>query len=147
MSFAMTREEREVFLAAVHVGVLAVARDGRAPLAVPIWYDYTPGGEVRVITGHGSRKAALIERASRFSICVQDEAPPYRYVTVEGPVVAIESADRERDTRSMARRYLGVAGGDRYMTDTENAAAGEGDVVIRMRPERWLTADYGKGGG
>jgi hypothetical protein len=47
----------------------------------------------------------------------------------------------------MARRYLGVAGGDRYIEENAANASGGGDVLIRMRPERWLTADYGKAGG
>lgn len=49
MSFAMSAGEREQFLAGLHVGVLSVAVNGageaagsRAPLAVPVWYDYQP---------------------------------------------------------------------------------------------------------
>ncbi len=148
MSFAMAEDEREAFLAGMHVGVISIAREGRAPLTVPIWYAYTPGGEVAIVTGKGARKTAFIERAGSFSLCVQDEAPPYKYVTVEGPVVAIEPADRERDTRQMARRYLGVAGGDDFMASTAASAGStpSADVVIRMRPARWLTADFGKVG-
>ena len=33
----MTQEEREAFLADLHVGVLAIPADG-APLTAPIWY-------------------------------------------------------------------------------------------------------------
>jgi nitroimidazol reductase NimA-like FMN-containing flavoprotein (pyridoxamine 5'-phosphate oxidase superfamily) len=47
-SFVMTASEREEFLSGVHVGVLAVERAGRAPLAVPVWYDYEPGGELLI---------------------------------------------------------------------------------------------------
>ena len=113
---------------------------------MPIWYAYTPGGEVHVITGRTSRKATLIERTGRFSLCAQDEKPPYKYVAVEGSVVAIEQADRERDTRPMAHRYLGVTRGDQYMAQSaeNDTSAGAGDVLIRMRPERWLSVDYGK---
>ncbi|HAS08990.1 MAG TPA: pyridoxamine 5'-phosphate oxidase, partial [Acidimicrobiaceae bacterium] len=46
----MTVEEREQFLADVHVGVLAVERPDGPPLAVPVWYDYRPGGELWVLT-------------------------------------------------------------------------------------------------
>ena len=147
MSLAMTKEEREAFLAAVHVGVISIAQGKRAPLTVPIWYAYTPGGDVTIITGRGSRKAALLTEAGGFSLCVQDEVPPYKYVAVEGSVVAIESADRERDTRPMARRYLGVEGGDLYMAQTAADATDDDSILIRMRPARWLTADYGKAGG
>jgi nitroimidazol reductase NimA-like FMN-containing flavoprotein (pyridoxamine 5'-phosphate oxidase superfamily) len=142
MSYAMTKEEREAFLAGVHVGVLSVAQEGRAPLTVPIWYSYSPGGEVAVITGRTSQKSTLIANAGRFSLCAQDEAPPYRYVTVEGSVVAIELADRERDSRPMRQRYLGVVDDD--VSDGESTID-ENNVVIRMRPERWLTVDYRKG--
>ena len=104
MSLTMTKEEREAFLAAVHVGVISVAEDGRGPLTVPIWYSYEPGGEVRVITARASRKGRLLERAGRFSLCAQTETPPYKYVSVEGPIVAIEAADLERDRRPLATR-------------------------------------------
>ena len=41
MSVTMSRDERERFLAGVHVGVLSVASpDGGGPLAVPVWYAY-----------------------------------------------------------------------------------------------------------
>ncbi len=146
MSFAMTKDEREAFLAALHVGIISIAQGARAPLTVPIWYAYTPGGEVTIMTGRESRKAALLAQAGGFSLCVQDESPPYKYVAVEGPVVAIEPADRERDTRPMARRYLGVEGGDQYLAQNAANATDDGSVLIRMRPERWLTADYGKAG-
>ena len=103
MSLTMTNEEREAFLADVHVAVISVAEDGHGPLVVPIWYSYEPGGEVRIITGRTSRKGKLLERAGRFSLCVQTETLPYKYVSVEGPIVAVEAADLERDRRPLAR--------------------------------------------
>ena len=58
----MTPAEREAFLADLHVGVVSVTADGRAPLTMPIWYSYEPGGTVSFITGRTSQKAVLIER-------------------------------------------------------------------------------------
>jgi nitroimidazol reductase NimA-like FMN-containing flavoprotein (pyridoxamine 5'-phosphate oxidase superfamily) len=143
MSLRMTKEERERFLAEVHVGVISVSEEGRGPLTVPIWYAYQPGRDLRVITEPGSRKGRLLEKERRVSLCVQSETPPYAYVSVEGPVVDIRAADRERDLRPMAHRYLGREQGDRYV---ESSGEGEGDaVVVVMRPERWLTVDYSKG--
>lgn len=141
MVLTMTKEEREAFLADVHVAVISVAEDGHGPLVVPIWYSYEPGGEVRVITGRTSRKGELLERAGRFSLCVQTETLPYKYVSVEGPIVAVEAVDLERDGRPLARRYLGTELGDRYIEDTRDVV---GNVLFRMRPERWLTVDYAK---
>jgi nitroimidazol reductase NimA-like FMN-containing flavoprotein (pyridoxamine 5'-phosphate oxidase superfamily) len=145
MSLAMTVEEREAYLADLHVGVVSVAgEDGRAPLAVPIWYRYEPGGLLSFITGETGRKTRALRETGRCTFCVQTEAPPYKYVTVEGPVVAIEAVDEE-ERRLIARRYLGVEGGDAYIA----ATAGEvrGSVTVRMRPQHWLSADYAKMGG
>jgi hypothetical protein len=85
----MDAAAREEFLAGVHVGVLSAAMGapGRT-LAVPVWYGYRPGGLVTVLTGRESRKARAIRAAGRFSLCAQDQRPPYRYVSVEGPVLS-----------------------------------------------------------
>jgi nitroimidazol reductase NimA-like FMN-containing flavoprotein (pyridoxamine 5'-phosphate oxidase superfamily) len=137
----MTKHERESFLADLHVGIISVAEDGRGPLTVPIWYSYEPGGEVRVVTGETSRKAQLLSTARRFSLCAQTETFPYKYVSVEGPIVAIEPADLERDRRPLAHRYFGVRAGD-YVERTRGETVE--NLLVRMRPERWLTVDYGK---
>jgi PPOX class probable F420-dependent enzyme len=139
MPVTMSRAEREEFLAAVHVGVLSVAGGAhRGPLAVPVWYSYQPGGTVTLSTGRGSRKAAAVAAAGRFTLCAQDERPPYRYVTVEGPAVIedIEVAER----LALARRYLGIEGGDAFIANTP---AGD-QVAIRMTPEHWMTADFSR---
>jgi nitroimidazol reductase NimA-like FMN-containing flavoprotein (pyridoxamine 5'-phosphate oxidase superfamily) len=141
MSLTMTKDEREVFLADLHVAVMSVAEEGHGPLAVPIWYSYEPGGEVRIITARTSRKGELLERAGRFSLCVQTETLPYKYVSVEGPIIAVEAADLERDRRPLAHRYLGAEMGDSYLESTGDVVD---NVLVRMRPERWRTVDYGK---
>ena len=143
MWVVMSAAEREEFLAGVRIGVLSAAAgtSGRT-LAVPVWYSYQPGGLLTVLTGRQSRKAAAIRAAGRFSLCAQDARPPYRYVSVEGPVVSEEELD-PAERLAMARRYLGAAGGDRYVTD--NPDPERDNVAFRMRPERWLSQDQGQG--
>jgi hypothetical protein len=142
MDLDMTRDEREAFLAALHVGVLSVAAPGRGPLTVPIWYAYEPGGEILIVTGKNSRKAALLREAGRATFVVQTEELPYKYVSVEGPVT-LADADVDRDVRPIAHRYLGQELGDGYIDQTrgENPA---GDVLVRLHPARWNTVDYAK---
>jgi hypothetical protein len=67
------------------------------------------------MTGRNSRKGRLLADAGRLSLCVQTETPPYRYVSVEGPITAIEAVDVERDLRPLAHRYLGVEAGDGFV--------------------------------
>ena len=140
--YAMTEDEREAFLAALHVGVIAIERADGPPLALPVWYSYEPGGDVTVLMDGDSLKGRLILKSGRFSLCAQQEAPPYKYVSVEGPAT-IEPSDRERDSRPMARRYLGTKGGDRY---TDSSPRSENHVKVTMTPQRWFTVDYSKTG-
>ena len=95
-----------------------------------------------MLTGRRSRKAAAIRAACRFSLCVQDDSPPYRYVSVEGPVVSEEELD-PAERLAMARRYLGTARGDRYVTDNPDPVSE--NVAFRILPERWLSQDQGTG--
>ena len=144
--WGMTEAERQAFLADVHVGVLSLTAPGRGPLAAPIWYGYQPGGELWFVTERDSRKGKLLREGARVSLCAQTETAPYKYVSVEGPVTAIAPADLERDTRPLARRYLGTRGGDRYIESTSGEGSHDGTVRVSVRPERWLTVDYGKVG-
>jgi len=144
MSLQMTRSEREEFLAGVHVGVISIAEPGRGPLTAPIWYGYEPGGELWIVTERSSRKGRLLQQAERFSLCAQTEQPPYKYVSVEGPIVSISPSVLDRDERPLAHRYLGREFGDQYIETTGGADGRADNVLVKMRPERWLTVDYAK---
>ena len=137
---SMTTAEKQAFLADVHVGVLALNEPERGPLNVPVWYDYVPGGELWFLTGKDSRKGRLIEVGTRVSLCAQTETAPYKYVTVEGPVTAVEAPGDELEP--MASRYLGAEMGRMYAQNP--AAQDAASVVVRVRPERWLAVDYTK---
>lgn len=141
MSLAMSRAEREAFLAETHVAVVSVTEPGRGPLAVPVWYAYEPGGAVSFVTGGQSRKARLLRAAGRATVCVQEETPPYRYLTVEGPIT-LGTPSWERDVRPTAIRYLGEQMGEVYLEAT--AADHEGAILVTLRPEHWLSVDYRK---
>ena len=140
MSLKMSRQEREAFLADVHVAVISIPREGRGPLTAPIWYSYEPAGEVVVGMGRDSLKGQLINEGTMISLCAQDESPPYKYVTVEGPVTSITDTNTDRDTRPMAIRYLGQELGDQYADQSSDADS----IQVRIKPEVWLTVDYGK---
>jgi PPOX class probable F420-dependent enzyme len=134
---SMTHDEREAFLADVHVGILAVARKDKGPLALPIWYVYE-NGEVIIGMDGNSLKAKLLRAAGRATMTVQTETAPYRYVSVEGPVTV---ADEQRDDLVMATRYLGPELGKWY---AEANPSTEQSVMVRLRPDRWLTGDFSK---
>jgi len=144
VSRPMTQEEREAFLAEAHVGVIGIDRRGRAPLTVPIWYVYEPGGELWIMVESDSVKQRLIDRAGRFSLCVQSETPPYKFVSVEGRVTSVRPSDKDRDERRMARRYLGEELGDVYIEVSKTDPTNRPGLIVTMRPEAWFSSDFGK---
>ena len=135
----MSNDERESYLSEVHVGVLSVPRQGRGPLSAPIWYDYSLGGDVVMFIDKHSVKADCLKQAERISLCVQNEAPPYVYVSVEGPFQLIE-ADKARHL-AVAVRYLGEQRGNEWM---DKFGYEEDSFMLSMKPESWLTKDYRK---
>jgi len=139
MSLAMSKEDRTSFLSDLHVGVVSMNRKDEGPLSAPIWYSYE-NGEISFTTGEASRKGMLMQLGDRITMVAQTESAPYQYVSVEGPIVLREPAVLDRDIRPMAIRYLGEATGNHY---ADNSSA-EGNVLVKMRPEKWLTVDYSK---
>lgn len=144
MPAKMTQKEREAFLAEPHIGILSIADGARGPLTIPIWYKYEPQeNRIWMTTGGVSRKGKLLKRVERISLCVHSEEPHYRYVSIEGPI-SIEAANTDTDTRHLAHRYLGVERGDAYISAMRAFMERSEPILVRMRPERWLTFDSSK---
>jgi PPOX class probable F420-dependent enzyme len=142
MPKAFNDTERDQFLAEKHIGILSVAAgDGRPPASVPIWYDYTPGGNIRINTGASRRKARLIERAGALTLVVQREELPYQYVVVEGTVVDSTTPAPLEVREAIAIRYLGEDGGRAFVRSLGDADS----VLFTIRPDRWFTADFSAG--
>ena len=143
----MTENERETFLAAHHVAVLSVAQgDGRPPHAAPVWYHYQPGGDATFFTGtqgRAARKTNLIERAGAVSLTVQQEEFPYRFVTVEGTVVRADRPPAAEQVLAIVRRYLPEEQAQGFVA-AELAHPSSTFVLYTVRPDRWLSADFGK---
>ena len=129
----MSAGEREAFLRSpVRPGVLATTRpDGRAP-AAPIWYDLD-GPTIVFNTGADTVKGRNLAASGRASLCVQDDRPPFSFVTVEGPLELVDDLDE-------VRRWAARIGG-RYMGAEQAQAYGErngvpGELVVRLHMER-----------
>jgi PPOX class probable F420-dependent enzyme len=133
----MTDAERDEFLDGVHVGILSIARDGKGPLALPVWYDHD-GDDIVIFMSSSSPKARLLRTYGRATFTVQDERPPYRYVMVEGPVTVV---DERHDVTEMATRYLGPELGAQYAAANPPS---DDSATVRLHIERSLTCDYGK---
>lgn len=145
----MNEQERQAFLAGTHVGVLSVASGGdHPPLTVPVWYAYAPGGDLTLFTGTMGRKARKttpIEGAGAISFCVQQEAQPYKYVTIEGRVAAIAQPPSADQMLTIARRYLPEDAAQGFVAAA--LAADNGTLThFTIHPDRWLAADFSDAG-
>lgn len=140
----MPRQERDAFLADLHIAVMSVASDDeRPPLTVPVWYGYEPGGEITFFTGTGGRRARktrLLQTAGVVSLCVQREEFPYKYVTVEGTVVQIDRAPSIDQVLAIVRRYLPEEQAQAFATSELERPDSE-FVLFTVRPDRWLSVD------
>jgi PPOX class probable F420-dependent enzyme len=130
----MTPAECRAFLLArpARTGKLAtVRRDGR-PHVVPVWFDLD-GDDVVFTTGRDTVKGRTLRRDPRAAMCVDDDRPPFDFVSVEGTV---ELGDDLEELRHWATRiggrYMGAERAEEF--GARNAVPGE--RLARLRPER-----------
>ncbi len=110
------------------------------PLQTPVWYLYRDG-RLYVRTNSLSAKVRNIRRDSRVSLCVQDERPPYRGVTVTGS--AAVRADEPEISVKMSRNYLGAIAGFFYMRlRTRAQIEDDPDAIVVIEPNGKRGWDY-----
>lgn len=138
----MSRAVREAFLREPRPAILSIPQDGKGPLSSPVWFDFEPDGDFWVLMQRDSRKGQLMQVGTCVSLCVQQEARPYKYVSVEGPVSSVAAYQADIELLAMATRYLGEAGARDFLEGMrEKAALGNG-VKVTIEPKRWLSLDY-----
>lgn len=107
----MEQSEIERFLAAPHVPVLSVSRQGRGPVAVPIWCEYSDG-RFFLITSRDSLHGRIIRRTGRAALTFhwEDYGESHTveaYVMAEGPIEFTDDDIRPVVHRIRKRYYTG----------------------------------------
>ncbi len=129
----MTDDEVFAFIAEKpRTAKLATIRKDGSPHVVPVWVD-VDGREIVFTVGDESAKYKMLRRDPRVSMCFDDEAPPFSFVSIDG--VATLSDDVVELTRWAARlggRYMGAERAEQY--GTRNAVPGE--FLVRVVPTR-----------
>ena len=125
----MTREEARGFLmAGTRTGKVATVRSDGRPHVVPIWF-VLRDGHIVFTTSEESVKTENMRRDRRVAMCVDDEAPPYSFVTVEGTVtLTAEDLDLLEIATEIGGRYMGQDRAEEF--GERNAAPGE--LVVRL---------------
>jgi PPOX class probable F420-dependent enzyme len=110
-----------------------VCADGR-PHVVPVWF-VLDGDDIVFQTGRDTVKGRNILRDNRVTLCVDDEHPPYSYVTVEGRATAADNPSEALAWATrIAARYMGPDLAGAY--GRRNAVPGE--LLVRVTPIRTI---------
>ena len=132
----MGAEERRAFLSSgTRTGKLATVRPDGRPHVQPIWF-VLDGDDLIFMTGATTVKGRNLRRDPRASLVVNDEAPPFAYVRVDGQVELSEDLDLMLVwSTKIAARYMGDAQAEAY--GRRNAVAGE--MLVRLPPAHMVT--------
>ncbi|MGA6162260.1 PPOX class F420-dependent oxidoreductase [Amycolatopsis magusensis] len=130
----MSREEWWAFAGeGTRTGKLAVVRANGAPHVTPVWFVLNEGpgyDELVFTTERDSLKGKAFRRDPRFSLCVDDQRPPYSYLQFTA------EATLHEDLGEMLEWATRI--GARYMGEERGAAFGErnavpGEYLVRAR--------------
>jgi PPOX class probable F420-dependent enzyme len=135
----MSKKEIKKFLMqGTLTGKLATVKKDGSPHVVPIWFVLDDGksrarvGDIIFTTYDTSLKAKNIQRDNRVSICVDDQTPPFSFVTVFGTAKIYHYKQNElfKWAARIAERYMGENNAKAY--GRRNST--EGAVLVRIKP-------------
>ena len=133
----MSPEEYQHFMmGTARTGKLASVREDGRPHVAPIWF-ILEGEDIIFTTWHESVKASNLKHDARVSLCVDEEAPPFSFVIIEGVAEYNETPDPDamlKYTTQLAGRYMGDDLAEQY--GKRNAV--EGEWLIRIKPNKVL---------
>lgn len=125
-------ETRAFLLEGTRTGKLAwVGKDGR-PHVTPIWF-VLDGKDVIFNTHETSGKAKALKREGRASLVVDDQAPPYSFVKIDGSITFDDDLDHVRAVATqIGGRYMGADRAEEF--GARNGT--DGELVVRLTPDR-----------
>jgi PPOX class probable F420-dependent enzyme len=105
---------------------LATVKKDGSPQLTPVWFDWD-GTHVVINTARGRVKDKNMHNNPHVSVLIADPANPYRYLQVQGKVVAETEAGARETIDEMSRKYTGGQFQD---------YRGETRVIYKIFPER-----------
>lgn len=128
-------ERRKFLLDGTKTGKLATVRKDGSPHVVPVWYDLD-GDSLVFTTGAETVKGRNIKREPRVCMAVDDQAPPYSFVMIEGTAELSEDPEELYHwAKRIAGRYMGQAKAEAF----GKRNSGEGEVLVRITPSKIIS--------
>jgi PPOX class probable F420-dependent enzyme len=134
----MDDDQVRAFLTALPArpAILATSRADGRPHVAPVWYALDDGAIV-FNTGEATVKGRNLRRTGWAAMSVDDDAAPFSFVTLEGPVTISDDLDDVQHWAGViAGRYMGADRADEY--GERNGVHGE--LVVRLTPEKVVSA-------
>jgi PPOX class probable F420-dependent enzyme len=124
-------------------GKLATVKKDGSPHVVPIWFVVENGkgrgkaGNIILTTGDTSVKTNNIQYDDRVSICIDDQKPPFSFVTIHGTAKIYPYKQKEvlEWATKIAERYVGKKNAKTY----GEVNSGEGAVLVRIKPTKVIS--------
>jgi PPOX class probable F420-dependent enzyme len=121
-------------------GKLATVKEDGSSHVVPIWFVLEKKKSrdrvenIIFTTGSTSVKANNIQRDNRISICIDDQIPPFSFVTIFGTAKIYPYKQKEvlKWATEIAERYMGKSNAEAYGRRNSE----EGLVLVRIKPTR-----------
>ncbi|XVQ15355.1 PPOX class F420-dependent oxidoreductase [Spirillospora sp. CA-255316] len=129
-------EWRDFVSEGTRTGKIAVTRADGSPHVTPVWF--VLDGEDLVFSTHTTGvKGRAVRRDPRVSIAVDDQTPPFSFVTIMGEASVSEDLDElRRWSTVIGRRYMGAGRAEEF--GARNAVPGE--CLVRVRITKVIAA-------
>ena len=118
---------------------LATVKEDGSSHVVPIWFvlekkSRDKVGNIIFTTGSTSVKAINIQRDNRISICIDDQIPPFSFITIFGTAKIYPYRQKEvlKWATKIAERYMGKSNAEAYGKRNSE----EGLVLVIIKPTK-----------
>lgn len=130
MAMKMTKDQWQAFVSeGTRTAKLSTVRADGSPHVAPVWF-LLDGDDVVFNTGQNTVKGRNLARDGRVALCVDDDTPPFAFVTLRGRAELSDdlAAVRAWATR-IAARYVGEDRAQEF--GARNGVPGE--LLVRVR--------------
>ena len=129
--------QREFLNEGTRTAVLVTLRASGRPHAVPVWYALD-GDDVVLSTGVDSVKGKAMRANPQVSLVVDDDRPPYSFVTIEGTAsLSDDPVELRRCATIIAERYLPPEQAAQFV----EYSAATGNILVRIKATHVIAQD------
>ncbi|WP_030673307.1 PPOX class F420-dependent oxidoreductase [Streptomyces sp. NRRL B-1347] len=135
MAQKMTDEQWRAFVSqGTRTAKLSTVRADGSPHVAPIWF-LLDGDDLVFNTGKDTVKGRNLARDGRVALCVDDDAPPFAFVVLQGRAELSEDLEQVRHWAArIGGRYMGEDRAEEF--GARNGVPGE--LLVRVRIDKVL---------